>query len=63
MDSSTLSTDTAHLRIFIRGTGENFTIIEELAGQCSLKGGSTRIEIADEALKFAAEKLGLAFDS
>jgi hypothetical protein len=56
-------TDTAQLLIFIRGTDENFAIIEELAGLCSMKGRTTGKEIADEVIKCVTVKIGLTFDN
>jgi hypothetical protein len=61
-DESTDSTDTAQVLILICSTDENFAVTEELAGLCSMKGHTTRKEIADEVIKCVTEKLGLTFN-
>ncbi|XP_072383862.1 general transcription factor II-I repeat domain-containing protein 2-like [Diabrotica undecimpunctata] len=50
LDESTDISSTAQLLIFIRGVTQNFEVLEELLGMCSLKGQTKGVDILNVVL-------------
>ncbi|XP_074033766.1 general transcription factor II-I repeat domain-containing protein 2-like [Leptinotarsa decemlineata] len=50
LDESTDISSTAQLLIFIRGVTQDFEVLEELFGMCSLKGQTKRVDILNVLL-------------
>ena len=63
IDESVDITDTAQLVVFIRGVNEDFEVIEDIAGLCSMKGRTTGSEIANQVQNCIINRLKLSFEN